>query len=235
MTRMTQLPQRARVILIAVVMAGASVLAATLAGAGHWTGQDVLAFVALAAAGAALEQFLLPMRHGTERQFFSVTDAAWMAGLLLVRPGVLIVAAAAGIAAGQTIKRVAAHKVAFNVAQYAVSVAAAEAIFQAFHPQGIEPRSWLLAIVAMAVYFAVNTTMVAAMISAVVDRPLLKVLGDPLRLTVIQWGGNMTVGVLGALIWSNQQGAVLLLLVPLAALHVSYRSYAHTRGLAAAA
>jgi hypothetical protein len=231
---MTELPRRARGILIAVVVAGAAVVSAAVAGAGQWTGRDVLALAALAVAGAVLEQFLLPMRHGTERQFFSVTDAVWMAGLLLVRPGVLIVAAAAGIAAGQAIRRVASHKVVFNVAQYAVAVAAAEAVFKAFRPQGLEPRSWLLAILAMAVYFTVNTTVVAAMISAVADRPIIRVLADPARLTVIQWGGNMAVGVLGALVWSNQHLAVLLILVPLAALHVSYRSYAQARGLIAA-
>jgi hypothetical protein len=233
--RMTELPGSARRFLIAAVLAGSASIAAALAGVGRWTGTDVVAFAALAAVGAALEQFLLPTRQGTQRQFFSLTDAAWMVGLLLARPGVLIVAAAVGIAAGQAVRRVALHKVAFNVAQYAVSVAAAEAVFRAFHPVGVGPRSWLLAIVAMAVYFAVNTSVVAVMISMVVGRPFVRVLADPLRLTALQWGGNMAVGVLGALVWNNQHLAVLLLLVPLAALHVAYRSYAQTRGLTLAA
>jgi hypothetical protein len=168
--RIIELPRRAHTILMAVLLAGAAAVAAAVAGAGRWTGRDVLAFAVLAAAGAMLEQFPLPVPHGAERQLFSVTDAAWMAGLLLVRPGVLILAVAVGIAAGQTVRRVAPYKVAFNAAQYAVAVATASAVFHSFHAQGVEPRSWLLAIVAMAVYFALNAGMVAAMIAAVVGR-----------------------------------------------------------------
>jgi hypothetical protein len=234
-TRITELPPSARRTLIAVLLAGSACVAAALTGAGGWTGQDLMALAGLALAGAVLEQFLLPMRHGTERQFFSVTDAVWMAGLLLARPSVLIVAVAVGVAAGQAARRVAPHKVAFNVAQYALSIAVAEGIFRAGHPLGVESRSWMLGIVAMAAYFAVNAGTVALMIAKVVRRPFWQVLTEPLRLTAVQWGGNMAVGVLGALVWSNQHLAVLLVMVPLAALHVAYRNYAHTRGLPLAA
>jgi PAS domain S-box-containing protein len=226
MSTKSELPLRARLLISLVTGAAAVGVALAIPAALRWTHRDLLAWAGLAAAGAAVEQFLLPLWHRTERQFFSLTDALWMGGLLLARPSVLILGVGAAILFGQTIRRVAPYKILFNVGQYILSVSAAEVVFQAIHPQSpTGPLAWLTGAVAMLAYFAVNAGAVGLVISLVVQKPFLSVMARPFTLNVLQWAGNMGIGILGVELWQNNLVGLPLLLVPALASYLAYQGW----------
>jgi PAS domain S-box-containing protein len=222
----SDLPLRVRLLIGLVTAAAAASIALAIPAAMRWTHRDLLAWAGLAAAGAVVEQFLLPLWHRTERQFFSLTDALWMGGLLLARPSVLILGVGAAILVGQSVRRVAPYKVLFNVGQYILSVTAAEAVFQAIHPaRPTGPLAWLAGAVAMLAYFAVNTSTVGLVISLVVQKPFLSVMARPFTLNVLQWAGNMGIGILGVELWQNNRVGLPLLLVPALASYLAYQGW----------
>jgi PAS domain S-box-containing protein len=226
MSTKNDLPQRVRLLIGLVTLAAAASVAVAMPAALHWSHRDLLAWLGLAAAGAAVEQFLLPLWHRSERQFFSLTDALWMAGLLLARPSVLILAVGAAILVGQTIRRVAPYKVMFNVGQYILAVTAAEAVFTLLHPMPhTGPMAWLAGTVAMLAYFAVNTGAVALVISMVVQKPFLSIMARPFTLTALQWAGNMGIGILGVELWQRNRVGLPLLAVPVIVSYLAYQGW----------
>src|SRR5919202_4800197 len=118
--KLRTLPRGARILFGITLAAGAGAVAIRAPEATTWTGSDLLTLAGLALATFVTEQFSLPLRLRTETLNFTLTDAAWTAGLILARPSVLIAAVVVGVVAGQRIKRWEALKIAFNVATYVV-------------------------------------------------------------------------------------------------------------------
>ena len=86
------LPVAARAFIILIAIGGAAAAAAMLARTPHWTIRDAAALLGLATAVAVSEQFWIELRHRTERENFSLTDALFVASLLLFRPSVTVLA-----------------------------------------------------------------------------------------------------------------------------------------------
>src|SRR5204863_4147749 len=117
-----------------------------------------------------------------EIQYFSLTDALWAAGLLLLlggsgasdpdRPAVLTMAVGVGALVGQAVQRRAVVKSAYNVGQWLIAITAAVALFSSLRPPGAtNPAAWLDAGVAMWACFLVNNVLTVSVIAVVEARP----------------------------------------------------------------
>jgi len=220
------LPPSARRLIATVACGGAVIAAVRVPEAFRWSGNDVIAWATLALAIAVLEQFWIEIPHGEERENFSLTDAPFAASLLLVRPSVLTLAIAAGAIAGQSARRIAPLKIAFNVGQFLIGMTAAEAVFAALHGgsrSGV--GAWLSAIAGMGVYFLLNVGIVALVIALVQGEPFERVLLSSVGLSVLHWAGNVALGILAAVVFQTHPQALPLLGIPLGLSYLAYRSW----------
>lgn len=217
----------ARLLVGAVIVAGLLVLARAAALEAEWTAVAIGAALAVAIGVAAADRFTLELPHGLSTEHFSVADAVWTSAILLAPPGAATVGAAVGTAVWQLARRWPPHKVAFNTGQVALGLAAAEAIMalsgERLSPA--EPAAWGLAAVAMAACALVNAGLVAGVIALLHGEPFLRVLVGPWRLTVAQWLGNVSTGILAAIVWHESPIGVVLLAIPLALLGLAYRAW----------
>jgi hypothetical protein len=218
--------EAARLLIALVVAAGVGCLAVRLPEVTRWSGGDLLACLALAAGTAIVEQFLVRLPHRAESEDFSLTDALWTSGLLLARPGVLTVSVAIGVVAGQAARRTAPLKVAFNAGQLIVSLTAAEVLVAVLRHGGPVGGAALGAGVAgMAVFFVLNTSLLALVISLVEEERFLDTLLSPVFLNVVHWAGNLGAGLLGAWLWDAHPWAAPVLVVPMAMAYLAYRAW----------
>ncbi|MCU0308976.1 MAG: HAMP domain-containing histidine kinase [Thermoleophilia bacterium] len=224
------LPGPARALVLAVSVAGAGVLLLALSRAGTWSSDDLIGLGVIAAGVAVSEWFWLPVEHGEETENFSLTEAVFAAGLLLVPPSVLLVGAAAGGAIGLVAQRTAPHKAAFNLGQDQVGLGLAALVVTALgtSPGDVAPADWLACGVAMVAYLAVNEAAVAGVIALVERVPVGEIVLPTLPVTVLSWGGNVALGILAAAVWQADRPAVALLAAPLALSFLAYRSWLRT-------
>ena len=229
------LPRRARVLVGVVIAAGILAVAFRIPGVLAWNTDDLASFAGLAAAISFVELFPLRFRHNTEIQYFSLTDALWAAGLLLLLGGgaggrdtVAVVTMAVGVGAlvGQAVQRRVLVKSAFNVGQWLIAITAAEAVFLALHPpSAAQPMAWLDAGLAMGACFIVNNGLTVSIIAAVESRPWTDVAGEHLGLNGLHWIGNLALGVMVAVVWRRAPLAMPLLSVPLVLSYFAYRAW----------
>ena len=132
----TSIPVPAKRLILAVSAVGALVVAAQVPFTVAWSIRDALSWAVLALLITVLEQFPIHVRFRTETLNMSMTDAVWTAGLLLVQPSVLLLAVAAGAAAGQILRRRQLYKATFNVGQYLFAVSAGELVYAALGSPG---------------------------------------------------------------------------------------------------
>ena len=88
--------------------------------------------------------FAFELPHGSELERFGLTDAVWVAGIVLAPEGAPTVGAVAGAVAWQVIRRVPAPKLIFNAGQVALASTAAEAVWRlpAEPPAADSPQAW---------------------------------------------------------------------------------------------
>jgi signal transduction histidine kinase len=222
---MEDLPGRARLLIAACVAGGVGVLVWRLPELADWSGDDALLCAGIAVAVALSQQFVIPVRHRNETEYFDMTEVAWAAGLLLAVPSVVTLGVGTGILAGQAVRRVRPHKIAFNVGQDLVGVSLALVVYGALAGPADEPRAWLAAALGMGAYLVFNAVVVAAMISIVEGEPLLRILAPSLPLNLLQWTGNVALGILVAVLWLTQPAALPLLAAPLLLSYLTYRGW----------
>lgn len=221
------LPAPARALVTATVLAGGVVLGVGAADARTWSAGDVVACLVLAAAIAVGELFQFEIPYRTERATYSVTDAIWTAALVLVRPSVLVVALCVGVVVGQSVQTWAPVKVVFNAGQFLLGIGAALLVYDAFDSPAItEPISWLAIGLAMGTFQAINTLLMAGVISLVEQEPFWRVALVPTG--ALHWVGNLVIGILGALLWVVAPEGLPLLLVPLVLTFLAYRGWLTT-------
>ena len=221
-----RIPTAARALIAAVVIAGTTVVATQIPTAFSWSGRTGFQFLGLALVTAISEQFWVEIRHGSERENFSLTDAFFTASLLLFRPSVLLLGVVVGVAAGQAVRRVALPKLAFNVGQFVLSLGLAVLVYRSLHDGGaLDARAWLAAGAGMAVYFVVNESAVAFVIALVRGVRFTAVVSGSLGISVTHWVGNVAFGTLIAVTWGGQPRALPLLAVPLVLTYLAYRGW----------
>lgn len=223
------LPRAARILIVGVVAAGACVLVALAPGTARWQTKDVVALVVLVAAISVVDQFTIALPHGEETEYFGLTDAVWMAAVLLGKPGVVVFGVAGGTAVAQAIRRWPLHKLLFNVGQVVLGIAAATGVYHLLSTgRTTHPSAWAAAAAAMTTCFLINDGTVALVIALVRGERFLRVFLAPMRVNLLQTAGNWAIGLLAAIVWTASRPAVLLLLSPLTLLYLAYRGWLRT-------
>jgi PAS domain S-box-containing protein len=220
------LPRPARLLLSVVVGAGAAVTAWRAVEAASWSTSDLAGWGVMSLGILLGELFPVAMRHGDEEEEFLMTDVAFAAGLLLAPLGVLTLAVGAGILVASVVRRTAPHKAAFNVGQdlVAITVAGLVATLVGRHDPA-DPMTWLAVAAGMAAYFAVNETLMAWVISLVERLSFVEVLTGPIALSLLQWAGNVALGIVAGVLLVTTPRLLPLLLVPLGLSYLAYRGW----------
>src|SRR5947208_1487044 len=230
MNEFMELPWRARAWIVAVWIAALMLVAIHVSDLSSWKAEDVAAWFALSAIAAILEQFTVRMSHGPEAENYSLTDALWVPTLIFARPSVLTLAVAVGIAAGQLIRSWRWYKVAYNVAQFVVSITVAEVVFSFFHvSSSLSLMVWLAASIAMLAYFGLNELFISFVISLIDGESLPTLLVLPDGLNLLHAAGNLTIGLLAALVWSTGPVGIPLLIAPMVLVFLAYRGWLHAQ------
>ena len=230
MNRFRELPASARALILAVVGAGACAVLWRVPDVARWNSSDLLAWIGLTIACALLEQFTVAIAHESETENYSLTDALWIPALIFARPSVLTLAVVAGVLLGHSARRWAWYKVAYNVAQFALAITAAEIIFGAFHlSAGLTVMDWVATTLSMLVYFSLNEVFIAAILSLIEGERLRHLLVLPEGLNLLQAAGNLTIGLLAALVWSTGPVGIPLLIAPMILSYLAYRGWLHSR------
>jgi signal transduction histidine kinase len=230
--RIRTLSPAARLLFFATIAGGVAAAAIRVADVARWDGSDLLALAGLAAAILITELFSVPLPLRTETLNFMLTDAAYIAGLILVRPSVLTIGVVVAVFAGQLLKRWDVRKVAFNVGVYLVGITAAQFIVRAVAGSAPlaarEPRTWVAAVLGMAAFAVVNVVLVSGIISLVERKSFATVVAPTLGLEAAHRAGNVAIGLTFAVLYK-----VNALALPPAALIVGLAFMAY-RGWAAA-
>src|SRR3954454_17834772 len=189
-----------------------------------------LPWVLWAAAFAISEVLVVHVQWKRESHTFSISDLVLAAGLVLAAPGDLVMAQVVGTAAALVLyRRQRGLRVAFNVAQFALSSCLATIVFNELAvPVG---PTWLWVVQLLAV--AVSTVTAALAIFAVMSlsegrpdvRPLLGMLGFSLPFTL----GSASIGVVIARTSANDPSALAMLALPTMLIIFAYRAYTRAR------
>jgi signal transduction histidine kinase len=222
---MTGVDQRLRILIAAVLATGVAIAGFQLTAISEWSWRDWAAFLVVGAAAAAAQRFLISLPYRGETQSFSVIDGLWAAGLLLLEPSVLILAAACGVVVGQLLRKVRPHKVAFNAGAELIALGLAVAIYAQLAAGATAPSTWLFAFAAMLVYLLVNAAIVSLAISIAVGERYLPVLLEPLPQDLFQSAAKVSLGILFAVVWAADPIAVSLLTVPVLLAQFAYRGW----------
>jgi PAS domain S-box-containing protein len=226
MSSFRELPLSARLVILGYVILGAFGVLVRVPQMRTWSWEDVAATAGLALAAALSEQFTVAMRHRTEVENFSVTDAVWVPALILVSPSVLTLSVLLGSVAGHAYRRWAWYKVAFNASQFVVAITVAEFVYRLFDlPSSFNLMTCVACALAMSCYFAINEISVALIISRVEQMPLREVVVLPGGLNLLHAAGNLTIGMLAALVWQAGPIGLPLLIAPVVLSFFAYRGW----------
>jgi signal transduction histidine kinase len=221
------LPTPARVYVLAISLLGAVALALHAAQVLRASAGALAAAVGIAVASVAADRFTLSVPHGGEEEEFSLADAVWVAAILLAPAGAPTLGAAAGALCWQLARRLPFTKTVFNVGQVALALSAAELVWGLAEtpPQPDQTAAWALGAAAAGAAFLVNTTTVALVIALVQRESFRGVLFGSLRVTSLQWVGNLAIGLLAALAWNVNPIGLVLVAVPLGLVYLAYREW----------
>jgi signal transduction histidine kinase len=185
------------------------------------------AVAVIAIAVTLTDQLTLDLPHGGEVERFGLTDAVWVAAVVLAPAGAPTLGAAAGALAWQLLRRVPPAKLVFNVGQVALAVTAAEAVWglAGTPPAPAEPAAWALAAAAAAAAFAVNEITVAIVISLSSRTPILSVMLPSMRVSALQCAASVAVGLLAALAWHAHPAGLVLVVPPLVLVWLAHREF----------
>lgn len=222
-------PARAQTLIGGVVTAGSAVMAVQLGQmlSSPNVGATIAAALIVALAVALADQFTLDLPHGGEIERFAFTDAVWIAAILLAPAGAPTLGAALGTLGWQILRRVPPAKIAYNVAQVALALTAAELTWQAIGFDGsvTDPGALAAATAASIAAFAVNDLAVALVIAMSSGASVRHVLVGGLRVSALQWLGAGSVGLLAVLAWEAYPAAVVLVVPPLWLVHLAHREF----------
>jgi signal transduction histidine kinase len=222
-----RLPAPARLLVAAVSAAGAAAVAVRAAQAFDAPARTLAAVVAIMLATVAADRLILSLPHGGEEEEFSLADAVWVAAIVLAPAGAPTLGAAAGMLCCQLARRRPPTKVAFNVGQFALALTAAELVWglAGGRPDPDETAAWALAVAAAAAAFVVNASAVALVIALVRRESFRAILLGSGRVTVLQWCGNVAIGLLAALVLHVNPAGLVLVAVPLGLVYLAYREW----------
>jgi len=217
----------AAVTLIAVAATGAL---ATVDGMGSQRAlPEALAF---AIAFVVVQLLPIPVPRGSQTEVVRIEEALVVPMVLVLQPALAVLTIGAGMLAGLLISRASALKIIFNVAQMMAATAACAAIVHAAVGSLPQPTAAAMAsaVVGLVAMFAVNQLFMAGIMNRAGAVPLRAAVLDGLGLKAAMWVANAAIGLMLVLPVFHAPLLTLAALVPLAFLHVAYRTSAvHAR------
>jgi diguanylate cyclase (GGDEF)-like protein len=218
---------------VATLTAGAVVLYATaLAGLNAifasprlpWWGLAVIFFVA--------ESFPVYLHFRSETHTLSLSELGFVLGLFLADPGSLMLGAIVGGAASFVlVRRQRPLKCAFNVAEFAFSIAVALLVFRAVVSLGAAhgPAGWIAAATSAATFGLISVVLVATTISIATGRPLLRDLPRTIELALVGSLASASLAVIAVELLASDSRTVWLLVVPVFFWAMAFRAYGAQR------
>jgi diguanylate cyclase (GGDEF)-like protein len=183
---------------------------------------------ALAAGFAATEIFVIHAHFRGSAHTLSLSELPLVAGLLLATPHELIVAQVVGpIAVLLFVRRSAPVKVAFNIAQFALTAVLSVIVLHALVPAPAEigPGVWTATFAAIGagslVAAALVLTVIALAEGALPSLEMLRMFGADLVVSLT----NTSIGLAGATLMAQDWSAGWLIIPPAAVLILAYRAY----------
>jgi hypothetical protein len=206
----THMSRSAVALITGVIAAGIAAVASRLPELSTWSTADLMAMVGIVAATVLGESIAVKVRFGAETKNISVTESAYAAALLFgVRPGVLVIAAALGVAVAYTARGTAGHKVAFNAGSFAVAATVAQVVFASVQP--VSPL--LAAALAMGAFFVVNATTVVGAIALITGKTFADVMRPIARVEATHAVGNLLLGAMAVGVWTAAPVAIPAMIV----------------------
>jgi len=222
-----RLPTPARLFVAFVSAAGAAILAWRIGEVADAPVRTLTAALAIMVASVAADRFTLSVSHDGEEEEFSLADAVWVAAIVLAPPGAPTLGAAAGALCWQIARRVSPTKLVFNVGQVALALTAAELVWGLADPTPLpdQTEAWVLGAAAAGAAFLVNASTVAFIIALVGGQSFRTILFGSLRVSSLQWLGNVAIGLLAAMAWHVNPAGLVLVAVPLGLVYLAYREW----------
>jgi len=166
------------------------------------------------------------IRHSGENHSFNWSEAALVAGLVLLPAWWLAPVGAVSVAVAQGALRRPAVKVAFNALSFSVAAVAATIAHELVDASVPTASGWLALAVACAAYFLWNTGAVAAVVARSKGLPVLEVLRSGATVGVLFAVANSSVAILIAI--AAEREPLVLLAVPAILVQLLF-AYRNTR------
>jgi hypothetical protein len=204
--------------LAAVRLTGAGCLLAAVAlasvtgwGRPAWWGVPLLALVV-----AVTEVAVVHLQFGRQRYQLSLTEAALAVALLTAHGSWTVLAVAAGVVCAQVARRIPPLKLGYNLAQFALSTAAAVAVAGSLAGTGTG------VVAGLAVFWLLNHLLVALAVSLTSGQPFRALVLSSAPLSALHTAGNSSLGLLAGHLALTEPVGLLGLVVPLGLLWSSY-------------
>ncbi len=247
--RRTVLPRPAWLLVWASALVALAVVASVLPGALHevmrreWG--DLWPALVFTAALVMLAQFAVNVPIRNHRFSVNVADMVIVLGVVFVKTPLLVLATAIGIAISQSLIESQLVKRLFNVSQHVLSVAAAAAVSSALitlirqrQPFGVvveeassgrfNPTLTLVWVLAMATFFLVNHSMVAAVVSLSTGEGFGHCWRRAAPVTIAGWAASTAYGLVIAALLVHDRALLPLLVVPIGLSYIGNRAWARS-------
>ena len=189
-----------------------------------------LPWVLWAGAFAASEALVVHWQWKREAHSFSMTDLVLGAGLYLATPSHVVSALVVGLGAILVLhRRQRGVKLAFNLAEYALSASLAVLVFPALSAVTGPALDWVAAMAAILVATVTQDLCVFGVISLLESRADIRRLAELFALSLPFTLGSGAVGLLLARTVVTDRAALVLLGLPAVLIVVSYRAYTRSR------
>ena len=201
------------VAVLTAITVGVCVVGGVLLG---WGAPAWWAPLLLAAGVAGTELAVVHVAFRRQMWTFSLTEGVIGAAYVFATGSWTVVAVAVGVLVAQRVRRQPGLKLVFNVTLFAASTLAGSATAQALG------GNIAAATAGLAVFWLVNTALVALPMSIMTDQPLGSVLWDSFSMATLQEAGTSSIGLLAAWLALHAPMGLLGLVIPLVLLWISY-------------
>jgi len=218
--------------LVASMTAGALALYVTALHGESAVAGPAVPWWALALLFLLAESFPVHLHFRSETHTLSLSEIAMVVGLFFATPAALLLAVVAGSGGAFVLaRRQRPVKSAFNIAQFALSVAASIVVFRTVIALGpaFGPVGWAAAGAAAATFGLLSVTVVTLAISLATGSPLLNELPRTLGLALAGSLAGGSLAVVAVELLHADKRAIWLLAVPVVFWAVAFRAYGAQR------
>ena len=205
---------------VRLIGAGCLLAAGWLALSTGWGRPAWWALPLLALVVAVTEVAVVHLQFGRQRFQLSLTEAALAVALTTAGGAWVVVAVATGVVCAQLVRGIPPLKLGYNLAQFAVSTAAAVALAESV--SGAGPGTDLGVVAGLALFWLLNHLLVALAVSLTSGQSFRVLVLSSAPLSALHTAGNSSLGLLAGHLALTAPVGLLGLVVPLGLLWSSY-------------